>query len=80
MSRQADRYDCVTDSLGMVKAAHERDDEAFKYLLRAADLRSCCEFLAELSASLIGDLAEAYDAEPVAFIRKIRAWQLRSGH
>jgi hypothetical protein len=81
MSRRRDpRYDVVTDSLAMVKAAHEHDDEAFKYLLGAADLKSCCEFLAELGAELVGQLAEAYDAEPVAFIAKVRAWQLRSGH
>jgi hypothetical protein len=80
MSRHRDgRYDVVTDSLAMVKAAHERDDDALRYLLEAADLRSCAEFLAELGASLIGDLAEAYEAEPVAFIARVRAWQLRSG-
>jgi hypothetical protein len=80
MSRRDDRYDVVTDSLAMVKAAHEGDDEALKYLLDAADLWSCCEFLAELGANLIGDLAGLYDDEPVAFIGRVRAWQLRSGH
>jgi hypothetical protein len=78
--RRDPRYDVVTDSLGMVKASHEGDDEAFKYLLKVADLRSCCEFLAELGASLIGDLTDAYDDEPVRFIARVRAWQLRSGH
>lgn len=80
MPRRDDRYDVVTDSLAMVKAAHERDGEALAYLLNASDLKACTEFLADLAAVLIGDIAQLVEDEPVAFIGRLRAWQLRSGH
>jgi hypothetical protein len=73
------RYDVVADALGMVRCAHDRDDEGFTYLLDVADLRSACEFLAQLAEDIIGQLADGYDTAPARILAAIRDRQLGPG-
>ena len=73
------RRDVICDSFAMVKAWHEDDAAAFSFLLANADLKSCCEFLAELCEHLAGRAAEDLDTEPADLSGRLGAWQLRGG-
>jgi len=72
-----DRRDVICDSFAMIKASHEGDDEAFASMLKMADLKSCCEFLAQVCEDLIGHVAADLDTEPADLIGRLRARQLR---